>query len=400
MRSSCTPCTLRWDGDDAASSTTPRRRRCTDALDARAGVRARRTSRCASSRPSSAAGSAARRCGSTRSWRRRRRSSRGARCGSTLSREGVYRIVGGRTLTEQRVALGADADGRFDGADPHRHRRDDAAQQLPEPFILPGAASVRGRAPSSLDVRRSRTWTCSPTPSCARPAKSVGTFALECAIDELADELGHRSDRAAPPQRARQGPDHRAAVLARGICRRPTRDGAERFGWAKRNAKPGGAARGRMADRHGLRHRDLPLLSHARRRRAHHASTRDGHATVAIAGARDGHGHRHGAGAGRRRAARPAAGAGDRSTTATRPARGRRSPAARSRRPRSARRSIAAQRALVAELLKLAGNDSPLAGLERRRGRRLRTAASRKLDDPIAARELRLHPARAPARRA
>ncbi|MGJ3627306.1 molybdopterin cofactor-binding domain-containing protein [Sphingomonas sp. MMS24-JH45] len=30
-----------------------------------------------------------------------------------LSREGVYRVVGGRTLTEQRVAIGADADGHF-----------------------------------------------------------------------------------------------------------------------------------------------------------------------------------------------------------------------------------------------------------------------------------------------
>ena len=31
-----------------------------------------------------------------------------------LSREGVYRIVGGRTCTEQRVAIGAQDDGRFD----------------------------------------------------------------------------------------------------------------------------------------------------------------------------------------------------------------------------------------------------------------------------------------------
>jgi xanthine dehydrogenase YagR molybdenum-binding subunit len=31
-----------------------------------------------------------------------------------LSREGVYRVVGGRTTTEQRVAIGAQADGRFD----------------------------------------------------------------------------------------------------------------------------------------------------------------------------------------------------------------------------------------------------------------------------------------------
>lgn len=31
-----------------------------------------------------------------------------------LSREGAYRIVGGRTATEQRVAIGARADGRFE----------------------------------------------------------------------------------------------------------------------------------------------------------------------------------------------------------------------------------------------------------------------------------------------
>ena len=31
-----------------------------------------------------------------------------------LSREGVYRVVGGRSPTEQRVAIGAQADGRFD----------------------------------------------------------------------------------------------------------------------------------------------------------------------------------------------------------------------------------------------------------------------------------------------
>ena len=35
-----------------------------------------------------------------------------------LSREGVYRLVGGRTTTVQRVALGAGADGTLDGADP------------------------------------------------------------------------------------------------------------------------------------------------------------------------------------------------------------------------------------------------------------------------------------------
>jgi xanthine dehydrogenase YagR molybdenum-binding subunit len=48
-----------------------------------------------------------------------------------LSREGVFRIVGGRTLTEQRVAIGAKADGTFEALihtgtvamTPHNRRR-------------------------------------------------------------------------------------------------------------------------------------------------------------------------------------------------------------------------------------------------------------------------------------
>ena len=43
-----------------------------------------------------------------------------------LSREGVYRVVGGRSLTEQRVAIGAERGRALPGADPHRHRREDA----------------------------------------------------------------------------------------------------------------------------------------------------------------------------------------------------------------------------------------------------------------------------------
>jgi xanthine dehydrogenase YagR molybdenum-binding subunit len=54
----------------------------------------------------------------------------------TLSREGIYRVVGGRTLTEQRVAIGAEPDGRFTSIvhtgtvamTPHNN--------MPEPFIL------------------------------------------------------------------------------------------------------------------------------------------------------------------------------------------------------------------------------------------------------------------------
>ena len=61
----------------------------------------------------------------------------------SLSREGVYRIVGGRTLTEQRVAIGASADGHFKAIihtgvaamTPHNN--------MPEPFILERALPMQ-----------------------------------------------------------------------------------------------------------------------------------------------------------------------------------------------------------------------------------------------------------------
>lgn len=53
-----------------------------------------------------------------------------------LSREGVFRSVGGRALTEQRVAIGADADGRFTAIIHEGTTGTSRHTNLPEPFIL------------------------------------------------------------------------------------------------------------------------------------------------------------------------------------------------------------------------------------------------------------------------
>ena len=137
----------------------------------------------------------------------------------TLSREGVYRLVGGRTNTEQRVAIGADDDGRFtalihtgiSAMTPHNALR--RAVHVP-------ARGTCTRPRPSRSTSRWSTWTCSPTPSCARPGESVGTFALESAIDELADRAGHGPDRAAHPQRAREGPELGPSLLRRATSSR------------------------------------------------------------------------------------------------------------------------------------------------------------------------------------
>ncbi len=105
-----------------------------------------------------------------------------------LSREGVYRVVGGRGHTEQRVAIAAAADGRFNAIihtgtvamTPHN--------AMPEPFIV-GTRSAYGSDSFKLDVEVVRLDTIATTFMRA-PGEAVGTFALESAIDELAEQLG------------------------------------------------------------------------------------------------------------------------------------------------------------------------------------------------------------------
>jgi len=53
-----------------------------------------------------------------------------------LSREGVYRLIGGRAPTEQRVAIGADADGRFEALIHTGTTAKTEHNFLAEPFIM------------------------------------------------------------------------------------------------------------------------------------------------------------------------------------------------------------------------------------------------------------------------
>ena len=274
------------------------------------------------------------------------------------------------------------------------------AQQLPRAVHLPGAASLCRRTASSSS-RRSPTSTCWPTPSCARPANRSAPSRWKARSTSWPHAMEHRPDRAAAPQRAREGSDHRARPSRRATWSRPMRDGAERFGWDKRDRDAGPPARGRVADRHGRRHRDLSLLPHARRRGADHARRRRPRHGVDVAAHEMGMGTATVQTQHRRRPARPAARAGD--VRVRRHARCRRAcwPAARQQTASiGAAVMAAAARRCVAELLKLAGNDSPARRAEGRARSERATAGSRKLDEPDRARELRLDPGARQARRA
>ena len=105
----------------------------------------------------------------------------------TLSREGVFRIVGGRTLTEQRVAIGAQADGNFSALIHTGTAAMTANNNMPEGFIM---ATRSNYAADSFRLSvETVTMNMIANIFMRAPGESVGTFALESAIDELAIEL-------------------------------------------------------------------------------------------------------------------------------------------------------------------------------------------------------------------
>jgi xanthine dehydrogenase YagR molybdenum-binding subunit len=158
-----------------------------------------------------------------------------------LTREGVYRVVGGRTNTEQRVAIGAQADGRFDALIHTGVVAMTAHNNMPEPFVLP-ARSAYAAGSFKLDVEVATLDMLANTFMRA-PGESVGTFALESAIDELAHAMQMDPIALRMRNEPQKDPTTGAPFSSRHIVE-AYRDGAERFGWHRRSAAPGARREG------------------------------------------------------------------------------------------------------------------------------------------------------------
>lgn len=152
-----------------------------------------------------------------------------------LSRAGVYRVVGGRAPTEQRVAIGAAADGRFEAIVHTGLTAMSPNNDFPEPFIL--ATQCMYAADSfQLDVEVVRIDMLANTFMRA-PGEAVGTFALECAVDELAEQLGIDPIELRIRNEPEKDPLRGTPFSSRHLVA-AWRMGAERFGWSARQDKP------------------------------------------------------------------------------------------------------------------------------------------------------------------
>jgi xanthine dehydrogenase YagR molybdenum-binding subunit len=152
-----------------------------------------------------------------------------------LSREGVFRATGGRTLSEQRVALGAKADGTLAALIHTGIAGMTDHNDCPEQFTFPArhlyAADtfLLSQAIAELDMVANTFMRA--------PGESIGTFALECALDELAEAMHVDPIELRRRLEPRQDPTSGLSFSSRHLLQAYER-GAERFGWARRKAQP------------------------------------------------------------------------------------------------------------------------------------------------------------------
>lgn len=159
-----------------------------------------------------------------------------------LTRQQQFALVGYRTPTVQRVRLGADDSGRLRALDHVAYSQTSTITHYDE--MAAGYSRVMYATPVLRTDNRVVTLDV-PSPRWMRaPGEAPGSFALESAMDELAEaggvdpvELRVRNDTSVRPG---DGTPYSSRSLVECL-----RDGAERFGWAGRDPRPGAIRDGR-----------------------------------------------------------------------------------------------------------------------------------------------------------
>ena len=152
-----------------------------------------------------------------------------------MTRPQTFHATTHRTASEQWVRLGADRGGRLIayGQDALTHcARFDI---YTEPVCI--AARRLYAAPNRLTRQRRVKLDLPRADSMRAPGDAIGLIALECAMDELADALGLDPVELRLRNDTRIDPESKLPFSSRYLAQ-ALREGASRFGWSKRVAKP------------------------------------------------------------------------------------------------------------------------------------------------------------------
>lgn len=152
----------------------------------------------------------------------------------TLSREGVFRVCGGRAPTRQRLALGADRDGRLT-AMIHTGTTVKIAQNVMTEPLIDASRHMYRSAAMLLEVHVG-TMDMLANTFMRAPGSAVGAFPLETALDELAEKLGIDPVELRIRNEPDVDPTTSKAYSQRALVE-AYREGTRRFGWQPRSGE-------------------------------------------------------------------------------------------------------------------------------------------------------------------
>jgi xanthine dehydrogenase YagR molybdenum-binding subunit len=159
-----------------------------------------------------------------------------------LSRRQMFGPAGGRARTVQRVTLGATADGALTATRHVSTSSTSTIEDWVEPAVTP---TLMLYACPNLETEYDLVRLNVGSPTFMRaPGETTGTFALECALDELAIALTMDPVALRLKNYAERDPESNRPWSSKGL-RECYALGAERFGWSRRNPAPRATREGR-----------------------------------------------------------------------------------------------------------------------------------------------------------
>lgn len=161
---------------------------------------------------------------------------------TALTRQQLFHVTTHRSDTIQRLRLGTDREGRilaighdvFSGNLPSEQTYEGAALQTRTLYAGRNRLTRHRLAPLDIPVASSMR----------APGESVGLMALECALDELAEKLNLDPIELRVRNEPSMDPEKHIPYSSRHLIA-SMQEGARRFGWDKRNVKPGQVRDGR-----------------------------------------------------------------------------------------------------------------------------------------------------------
>ncbi|WBB67460.1 xanthine dehydrogenase family protein molybdopterin-binding subunit [Micromonospora sp. WMMD812] len=194
-----------------------------------------------------------------------------------LTREQMFTSCGHREEQEQQISIGADADGRISALRHHKTSLTSPFDDWAEPSLQ--SAAVAYTSPNYEGVYHLvRGNTITPTFMRA-PGEASGMFALECAMDELAERVGVDPLELRLRNYADTDPENGHPWSSNGL-RECYQRAAELFGWHDRDPRPGSRREGRWLIGTGMAGALYPIAQPVNPQRAKARLYSDGTAVV------------------------------------------------------------------------------------------------------------------------